>query len=272
MSEAVAMVNIAPGVSAGQKAAVASAGKDVIGQVKRCSGQDFTRFRGASLTIGLAGCGGARGEVARRNTRVSVPRGAESWFLEVGITRRERADAAKTKSHFDQVDTVSKQIRNCCSAIEKIKSTMRASVEMLIRPAKRMLEIVLKFALTKLIPIAVELVLKAIKWALDITRDGNGLIELILDGMCDCLEDAAGNKADQPVRYRDNKCHYEEAPGKQTDTVAPPPAPTPAPNPGPVTGPAPSPAPTVTLPPELPRHQRRRRRRLHRRLLRLRLP
>lgn len=262
--ETVAAVNAAPGVGAGTKAAVSATAQDVLGNVRRCEGQNFAGFRGASLSIGLAGCGSAKATIEVKNSQVKAPEGSERWFVEVGITPRERADAARERTHFANVGKVGSQIRKCCTAIERIRDTMCRAVPLLIKPAKAFLELILKFGITKLIPFAVELVFKALSWALDLILDGNDAIETCLDGIEKCVKDVADKKPEAPVTYGD-KC--KEPGTKKPDTkqpetkqpenkqpsppvapkVAPPPAPTP--QPAPEVRPQPRPTPTVTLPP-----------------------
>lgn len=254
--ETVAAVNAAPGVGAGTKAAVSATAQDVLGNVRRCEGQNFAGFRGASVTIGLAGCGTAKSTIEVKNSQVKAPEGSERWFVEVGITPRERADAARERTHFANVGKVGSQIRKCCTAIERIRDTMCRAVPLLIKPAKAFLELILKFGITKLIPFAVELVFKALSWALDLILDGNDAIETCLDGIEKCVKDVADKKPEAPVTYGD-KC--KEPGTKKPDTkqpetkqpvppttVTPPPAP--VPQPAPEVRPQPQPTPTPVVP------------------------
>lgn len=221
VDQALAVVNAAP-AAPGQKAAAQRVASEVHRQDRRTHGQNLQRFAHVSMTIGISGCGGARAGIANRNAKVTAPAGSERWFEDVGISARERADVTREQAHLKRVDAVGKQIRSCCKAIDKIKETMRSAIGLLIGPAKAVLEIVLRLGLTKLVPFAVELVIKALEWALETMRDGNSAIERCLDGIADCVCEVAADKPANPVEYGKGNAQGPSAPASQPPAQQPP--------------------------------------------------
>lgn len=189
--DVVAAVEAAPGVDQGTREAVRDLADDVLSQVNRCDGQDLRAFAAATLQIGIAGCGAAGSDVANGDAAPSALGDADSWLDTVGFTEHERILARLEQQHFARVAAAGEQIRDCCQAVEEIRSTIDIAVGLLVAPPKSILNLAVDLNIHALVPFAVELIKSSLASAKDAVCDGNRSIETCLDAIAACLCEVA---------------------------------------------------------------------------------
>ena len=189
--DVVAAVEAAPGVDQGTREAVRDMADDVLSQVNRCDGQDLRAFAAATLQIGIAGCGAAGTDVANGDASTSAQGEADSWLDTVGFAEHERILARLEQQHFARVAAAGEQIRDCCQAVEEIRSTTDMAVGLLVAPPKSILNLAVDLNIHALVPFAVELIKSSLASAKDAVCDGNRSIETCLDAIAACLSEVA---------------------------------------------------------------------------------
>ena len=191
VNDVVAAVEAAPGVDQGTRAAVRDLADDVLAQVNRCDGQDLRAFAAATLQIGIAGCGAAGTDIANGGAAPSALGEADAWLDTVGFSERERILNRVEQQHFARVAAAGEQIRDCCQAVEEIRTTTDTAVGLLVAPPKSILNLAVDLNIHALVPFAVELIMDSLASAKDAVSDGNRSIETCLEAIAACLGEVA---------------------------------------------------------------------------------
>lgn len=193
-----------PEVSARQRSEVQGLAGDLLRDQARTNGLNLQVFAAAGVSLGVS--------YERPATPARTCTADDSaWFDEVGIRGRERRDEELECRYFDRVREVGADIERCCDAIGEVLRTAETAVRCLLAPVRRTLEVVLRCGFTQLVQPTVDLAIEALTRARDATRDRNCVIEQCLEGIAQCVDEAAQHTPAPPVQFESGTGQHKPA-------------------------------------------------------------
>ena len=182
-------VATAPGLEGPERDELQALARDVIRELQATRCQDLGGFRQVGVSLSAFNCDAVGYRFSLKSPCRDTP-GSSEWFEQIGVGPRERCSADTEKRHFARLNELGSSITSCCCTIDEVKKTSNLAIEQFIILAHSHLEMLAKLGIATLIRPLVQVVVEAMRQAIQTAKECNVAVSECLDAIAVCVEEA----------------------------------------------------------------------------------